>query len=188
MAGNQASTVNGHEKKKDYTKIIQIYQKALDDLVNVNSLFTVAVFVGLSSAPDQFSLDDREECHGSIGMSKRLIVFEIISFSCLLFSGLVAKSVKVDLHLYQEHDFENGRLKRSRVLLLFLSALASIAGCVFLEASMLHVIQLRLGKLSCRGTHTLGAAISMIVIICSVLIIYMAVLMVALSKTLAPVP
>ncbi|CAK7349229.1 unnamed protein product, partial [Dovyalis caffra] len=55
----------------------EIFKKALDDLVNVNSLFTVAVFVGLSLASrNQYSLENRHECDAGPGVAKKLVVFE----------------------------------------------------------------------------------------------------------------
>ncbi|XP_057965869.1 uncharacterized protein LOC131156302 isoform X2 [Malania oleifera] len=58
---------------------IEVHRRALDDLVNVNSLFTIAVFVGLSFAsPGQLhSLENRSACDPDPGMARRLIIFEI---------------------------------------------------------------------------------------------------------------
>ncbi|KAJ6973590.1 hypothetical protein NC653_033812 [Populus alba x Populus x berolinensis] len=74
----------------------EIFKKALDDLVNVNSLFTIAVFVGLSVASrNQYSLENRRECDAGPEVAKRLVVFEVISFACFLLSSLIAKSLKI---------------------------------------------------------------------------------------------
>ncbi|KAF2292500.1 hypothetical protein GH714_024600 [Hevea brasiliensis] len=74
---------------------IEIHQKALDDLVNVNSFFTIAVFVGLSFASSgQHSLENRPECDADPGIAMRLILYEVISFACFLLSSLVAKTLK----------------------------------------------------------------------------------------------
>ncbi|KAL3573110.1 hypothetical protein D5086_027014 [Populus alba] len=94
---------SGEKKKKHQNKrldLIEIYQKALDDLVNVNSLFTIAVFVGLSLAhPGEHSLEDRTECDADPDVAKRLVVFEVISFAFFLLSSLVAKTLKVHLNV-----------------------------------------------------------------------------------------
>lgn len=75
---------------------VEVHQKALDDLVNVNSLFTIAVFIGLSFAvPHQHSLEARPKCDADPGVAKTLVVYEVVSFSCFLLSSLVAKSLKV---------------------------------------------------------------------------------------------
>ncbi|KAJ7009139.1 hypothetical protein NC653_007699 [Populus alba x Populus x berolinensis] len=57
-----------------------VHVTALDGIVNVNSLFTVAVFVG-------------------IDMAKNLLVFEVVSFSFFLFSSLVAQGLKLGLEV-----------------------------------------------------------------------------------------
>lgn len=75
---------------------IEVYQKALDDIVNVNSLFTIAVFIGLSyAAPNQHSLEVRPQCGFDPNVARNLVVFEVVSFACFLLSSLVAKSLKV---------------------------------------------------------------------------------------------
>ncbi|CBI24030.3 unnamed protein product, partial [Vitis vinifera] len=51
---------------------------ALDGLVNVNSLSTIAVFVGLSlTTPNQFSHENRAVCDAEIDVAKWLLVFEV---------------------------------------------------------------------------------------------------------------
>ncbi|CAI0473845.1 unnamed protein product, partial [Linum tenue] len=72
---------------------IDIHQKALDDLVNVNSLFTIAIFVGLSLAhSEERSLEDQAECDADPYRPKRLVVSEVVSFAYFLLSNLVAKT------------------------------------------------------------------------------------------------
>ena len=60
----------------------------------MNSLFTLAVFVGLSQAsPSIRSLENRDECDAGPGLAKMLVLYEVVAFACfLLSSGLVAKS------------------------------------------------------------------------------------------------
>ncbi|KAJ6401568.1 hypothetical protein OIU84_016881 [Salix udensis] len=72
------------------TTTTSVHVTALDGLVNVNSLFTVAVFVGLSlAAPNQHSLENNTSCDASINVARNLLVYEVVSFSFLplLFSG-----------------------------------------------------------------------------------------------------
>lgn len=54
---------------------------ALDGVVNVNSLFTVAVFVGLSlTAPGQRSLtDNHTACDAGPDVIRNLLVFEVMA-------------------------------------------------------------------------------------------------------------
>ncbi|KAL5794460.1 hypothetical protein ACOSP7_003054 [Xanthoceras sorbifolium] len=134
---------------------IEIHQKALDDLVNVNSLFTIAVFIGLSFAsPNQHSLEARPECDADPGLAKRLVVYEVVSFACFLLSSLVAKSLKVVLNIRTRHTFTD----HPWIWLLTLS--------------MVNVIQIRLGKLSCGSRYTLHGVIPLFVVVLASQVIY----------------
>ncbi|KAK3220530.1 hypothetical protein Dsin_014500 [Dipteronia sinensis] len=174
--------------KKDKDKInacIEVHQKALDDLVNVNSLFTIAVFVGLAYAsPSQRSLENRPDCDPDPGLGKMLIIYEVNSFACFLFSSLVAKSIKVLLNIRKKEQTRNHRLVPDRlckkILLsdswkrfsLGLSVLASFAGTVLLTLSIVHVIQIRVGKLTCGSDHAIQAVVPLCVIVFTALLFY----------------
>ncbi|KAK1352262.1 Maternal effect embryoarrest [Heracleum sosnowskyi] len=151
----------------------EVHLKLLDDLVNVNSLLTIAVFVGLSMAtPGTRSLETREECHSGPGLAKMLIVYEVIAFSCFLLSSIVAKVLK--LHLYldgvgysiinRNFDLKDG--------MLVLSACASVAGIVSLSLSIVNIIQIRIGLLSCGVKESMIAVLSLGVIVGFALAIY----------------
>ncbi|KAK3220526.1 hypothetical protein Dsin_014496 [Dipteronia sinensis] len=164
---------------------IDVHQKALDDLVNVNCLFTLAVFVGLAYAnPTQPSLENRPECDPDPGLGKRLIIYEVNSFACFLFSSLVAKSIKVLLNIHKKEQTRNHRLVPDRlckkILLsdswkrfsLGLSVLASFAGIVLLTLSIVYVIQIRVGKLTCGSGHAIIAVAPLCVIVFAALLFY----------------
>ncbi|KDO58538.1 hypothetical protein CISIN_1g042299mg [Citrus sinensis] len=154
-------------KKEDiYDDIIDVHLKALDDLVNVNSLFTIAVFVGLSLASrNQRSLDGRPECDPDVGLGKRLILYEAISFACFLLSSLCSKSLKVLINLKKSRE-------RSKLFLLVLSIVALFIGIVFLTLSMVYVIQIRVGKLSCGCDYALTSVASLCGIVLLSLLLY----------------
>ena len=65
-----------------------VHVTALDGIVNVNSLFTIAVFVGLSlTTPGQHSLENPSACDAGVDVAKKLLVFEVVSsvsFCCCL--------------------------------------------------------------------------------------------------------
>ncbi|TXG68276.1 hypothetical protein EZV62_003211 [Acer yangbiense] len=181
--------VEALSSKKDNTdKInacIEVHQKALDDLVNVNCLFTLAVFVGLAYAnPSQRSLESRPECNPDPGLGKRLIIYEVNSFACFLFSSLVAKSIKVLVNIRKKEQTRNHRMVPDRlckkILLsetwkrfsLGLSVLASFAGIVLLTLSMVYVIQTRVGKLTCGSHHAIIAVAPLCVIVFTALLFY----------------
>eukprot|EP00258_Populus_trichocarpa_P034047 XP_024450066.1 uncharacterized protein LOC7462456 isoform X2 [Populus trichocarpa] len=131
-----------------------VHVTALDGIVNVNSLFTVAVFVGLSlTTPNQRSLENRISCDAGIDMAKNLLVFEVVSFSFFLFSSLVAQGLKLAINLLNSKDVDDAFRARINLKVLRFgmmgSAIGSVMGCVFLMLSMVNVIQIRLGLLSC---------------------------------------
>ncbi|KAK1566756.1 hypothetical protein Q3G72_003777 [Acer saccharum] len=165
---------------------VEVHQKALDDLVNVNSLFTIAVFIGLSFAtPNQHSLDSRPKCDPDRDIGKRLVVYEVISFACFLLSSLVAKSLKVVLnirkkeHIEKDHTMIPDRLFRKwllsekwRAFLMVVTISASICGIWFLTFSMMNVIQIRVGKLACGSKYALSAVIPLFVVVLASQVIY----------------
>lgn len=144
-----------------------VHVTALDGLVNVNSLFTIAVFVGLSlTTPGQRSLEGGK-CDADISVVKRLLVFEVVSFSFFLFSSLVAQGLKLAINLLNSKDVDEAfrahiNLKVLRFGMLG-SALGSVMGCLFLMLSMVNVIEIRLGMLSCGSKSAIDAVAALTV-------------------------
>ncbi|KAK8506011.1 hypothetical protein V6N13_002666 [Hibiscus sabdariffa] len=190
-AGEGGQDNNPKGQTKDELEPIQnvreILQKGLDDLVNVNSLFTLAVFVGLSLARQgERSLENRSECDAGTSNAKRLVVNEVVSFACFLLSSLVAKALKIHVAVCQEEDFKNKRNQRLRLCMLLLSVWSSVFGCIFLTVSMVDVIQIKVGRLSCRSIHAWRATGALIAIVILALGIYVPFMMNAIitSSTL----
>ncbi|OVA00068.1 hypothetical protein BVC80_1699g4 [Macleaya cordata] len=154
-----------------------VHVTALDGLVNVNSLFTIAVFVGLSlTTPGQHSLENKDVCDAGIDVAKRLLVFEVVSFSFFLFSSLIAQGLKLAINLLNSKDIDEAirahiNLKVLRFGMLG-SAIGSVMGCVFLMLSMVNVIEIRLGLLSCGSKSAVRAVASLITLVSSALVIY----------------
>ncbi|XP_031393731.1 uncharacterized protein LOC116205307 [Punica granatum] len=158
-----------------FKEAIDVHQKALDDMVNVNSLFTMAVFVGLTFSGN-LSLEGRSHCKVPEDKARSLLVYEVISFASYLFSSLVAKALKMHLNTYLFSDFELNQIHRFwrkiiRISLLCLSAWSSIFGCIFLTMSMVDVVEIRLGRMSC-GHDSMRAAGGLIAIVALALTIY----------------
>ncbi|XP_057862511.2 uncharacterized protein LOC131070863 [Cryptomeria japonica] len=154
-----------------------IHVTALDGLVDVNSLFTVAVFVGLSLAkPGQRSLDDSGTYNAGEDIARNLLIFEVASFSAFLFSRLIAQGLKLAIMLINSKQVDdafrahiNNKMLRLGMLA---SAIGSVMGCVFLMISMVNVIQIRLGVLSCGNSSTVKATVSLVALVSTALIIY----------------
>ncbi|WOL09661.1 maternal effect embryoarrest 60 [Canna indica] len=156
-----------------------IHVTALDGLVNVNSLFTIAVFVGLSIAsPGQRSLEGRSACDAGPDVARYLLVFEVVSFSFFLFSSLVAQGLKLAINLLNSNDIDeafrahiNARVLRLGMLA---SAVGSVMGCLFLVLSMVNVIQIRLGLLSCGSQPAVRAVAALVTLVTTALAVYIA--------------
>jgi len=154
-----------------------VHVTALDGLVNVNSLFTVAVFVGLSLAtPGQRSLEDSGTCNAGEDIVKNLLIFEVTSFSAFLFSSLIAQGLKLAIIINNSnelHEVVKGHINNKLLRLgMLASAIGSIMGCVFLMLSMVNVIQIRLGVLSCGGSSTVRATLVLVALVSTALAIY----------------
>lgn len=150
---------------------------ALDGLVNVNSLFTVAVFVGLSLAtPGQKSLEERSNCDAGIDVVKKLLVFEVVSFSFFLFSSLVAQGLKLAINLLNSKDADEAFRAHVNAKVLRLgmvgSAVGSVMGCLFLMLSMVNVIEIRLGMLSCGSKSAVHTVAVLVILVTSALLVY----------------
>ncbi|KDP45217.1 hypothetical protein JCGZ_15082 [Jatropha curcas] len=160
------------EWKDDERKEINL--KALEDLVNVNSLFTIAVFIGLTftATPNHVSLEQRPECMADTRMGKRVIVFEIISFALFLFSSQVAKSLKIYINMYGIQKSDKLEVHWVQGLLFLLSVLASIAGVVLLAFSLAYVGEIKVGKMSC-GTEALHAVVPLVAFVGLAMLIYL---------------
>ncbi|XP_008801294.2 uncharacterized protein LOC103715455 [Phoenix dactylifera] len=154
-----------------------VHVTALDGLVNVNSLFTIAVFVGLSlTSPGQRSLEGNPACDAGPDIVRNLLVFEVVSFSFFLFSSLVAQGLKLAINLLNSNDVDesfrahiNARVLRLGMLA---SAAGSVIGCLFLLLSMINVIQIRLGLLSCGSTATGRAVAALVTLVSTALVVY----------------
>ncbi|KAJ3679804.1 hypothetical protein LUZ60_016082 [Juncus effusus] len=154
-----------------------IHVMALDEVVSANSLFTAAVFVGLSlTSPSQLQNNSLSSCNAGPDIVRNVIVFEVASFSCFLFSSLVAQGLKLGINLINSNDREEAFKARVNTSILKTgligSAIGSILGCVFLLLSMVYVIQIKLGLVSCGGEAAVRAVTSLVVLVGSSLVLY----------------
>ncbi|KAL8548866.1 hypothetical protein ACS0TY_007942 [Phlomoides rotata] len=155
-----------------------VHVTALDGIVNVNSLFTMAIFIGFSlTVPENAAAVSRAECTTSRTTVRRLIVFEVVSFSFFLFSSLVAQSLKLTINLLNNMD--PGDPHKADVdpdLLrygLFGSAVGSVMGCAFLMLSIMDFVRVKLGDYSCGGEPVI-ALVALVIFVGPGLFIYMA--------------
>ncbi|KAK4419734.1 hypothetical protein Salat_2386300 [Sesamum alatum] len=153
-----------------------VHVTALDGIVNVNSLFTMAIFIGFSlTVPEAATAASRAECTTSPETVRRLIVFEVVSFSFFLFSSLIAQSMKLAINLINnmdpndphKADIDPDFLKYG----LFGSAIGSVMGCLFLMLSIVDFIRVKLGSYSCGG-KPVYALVTLLIFVGSALVVY----------------
>ncbi|KAL0370951.1 UNVERIFIED_CONTAM: hypothetical protein Sangu_0413200 [Sesamum angustifolium] len=152
-----------------------IHVTALDGIVNVNSLFTMAIFIGFSLTVPEAATAARTECTTSRETVRRLIVFEVVSFSFFLFSSLIAQSLKLAINLLNnmdpndphKADIDPDFLKYG----LFGSAIGSVMGCLFLMLSIVDFIRVKLGSYSCGG-KPVYALVTLLIFVGSALLVY----------------
>ncbi|OMO76413.1 hypothetical protein COLO4_25571 [Corchorus olitorius] len=168
-----------------------IHVTALDSVVNVNSLFTLAVFIGLTWNPYDSSnvlVDSGSSCWPNSKIAEDLIKFHVYSFSSFLFSSLVALAIKQALKISKSHSlnvhfsfrgtqiFEHVDVNKTLLRVgMMVSAAGSVAGCIFLMLALINVVQIKVGPLSCGSGHAYAAIIPLVILVPLALLIYVCV-------------
>ncbi|KAG8660176.1 uncharacterized protein LOC110609482 [Manihot esculenta] len=160
---------------------------ALDGIVNVNSLFTLALFLGLAwyPAPDpSITLVTDPSCAASSSIAEDLIAFHVYSFSSFLFSSLIALALKQAIKIADKNDnnivsFEEvGSASLVHVNLAALrvgtliSGFGSVFGCGFLMMALVDLVQIKLGTLACGSLYTFAAIGPLVILVPFALVIY----------------
>ena len=133
--------------------------------------------MGLSVASrGEKSLMGNSSCDAGIKVAENLLVFEVVSFSFFLFSSLVAQGLKLALNLLNSKDVDEAFRAHINIKVLrfgmLISAFGSVMGCVFLVLSMVNVIQIRLGMLSCGSRAAVRAVATLTTLVSSALVLY----------------
>ncbi|KAJ6345214.1 hypothetical protein OIU78_007979 [Salix suchowensis] len=162
----------------------RIHIMALDGIVNVNSLFTLALFLGVSwypTAPDPTAtLVTDTSCAASSSIAEDLIAFHVYSFSSFLFSSLIASAVKQTIKRFDSHkdDDSVGSVRSAPLAHVNLAALragtlvsgfGSVFGCGFLMMALMDLVQIKLGVLGCGSLHTFAAVVPLVILVPSAL-------------------
>ncbi|XP_057475229.1 uncharacterized protein LOC130763342 [Actinidia eriantha] len=174
-----------------------IHITALDGIVNVNSLFTLAVFVGLAwnpTDPDNRLVDDLN-CAASAKVAEDVVSFHVYSFSSFLFSSLVALGLKQAIRIaksghypprsfhLRDLRFDLAHINKSALRVGYLvSAAGSVCGCVFLMLALVNVVQVKLGIMECGSWHSYGAVVPLVILVPSALLIYVCVVVYAFTR------
>ncbi|KAL5580903.1 hypothetical protein UlMin_013345 [Ulmus minor] len=159
---------------------------ALDGIVNVNSLFTLALFLGLSWYPTTDPLTtligNDTACAAGTDIAEGLISFHVYSFSSFLFSSLIAFALKQVIKISRAGS-GNGTIVHmahvNRVALRLgtvVSGLGSVFGCGFLMLALVDLVQIKLGTLACGSLYTVAAVGPLVVLVPLALLIYVSLL------------
>ncbi|WCJ20431.1 maternal effect embryo arrest 60 [Euphorbia peplus] len=165
----------------------QIHIMALDGIVNVNSLFTLALFLGLAWYPiisPSTSLISDPSCIATPSIGEELISFHVYSFSFFLSSSLIALALKQAIKI-ADKDGDNvvtveevgsvGLVHVNMVALrvgTLVSGFGSVFGCGFLMMALVDLVQIKLGVLGCGSFYTVAAIVPLVVLVPSALVIY----------------
>ncbi|KAF8396827.1 hypothetical protein HHK36_018461 [Tetracentron sinense] len=161
-----------------------IHITALDGIVNVNSLFTFAVFIGLAWNPNDptNSLVDDPNCVAGSKIAEDLIAFHVYSFSSFLFSSLVALGLKQAIRIARSTDEVQSPMRAhvNKTVLrvgILVSAVGSVCGCGFLMLALVNVVQIKLGTLACRSAYSFGAIVPLVIFVPIALLIYVSIVL-----------
>ena len=163
---------------------------ALDAIVNVNSLFTLAVFIGLTWNPNDASenLNSDPSCAPSPAIAKNLVAFHVYSFSSFLFSSLIALGLKQAIRLARSSVFHYPveflvHINKTALRLgMLVSGAGSVFGCAFLMLALINVVQIKLGTLACGSPHSFAAVVPLLILVPSALLIYVSVVLCAFTR------
>ncbi|XP_051143283.1 uncharacterized protein LOC127259747 [Andrographis paniculata] len=177
-----------------------IHITALDGIVNVNSLFTLAVFIGLAwnpTDPNNSLIDPAQHqtaCLPGPGVAENLVAFHVYSFSCFLFSSLIAMGLKQAIRLARRNgaaadrrvvwnNFDLAHVNRTFLRVSYMvSAAGSVCGSVFLMLALVNVVQIKLGMLGCGGGHGYAAVVPLVILVPSGLLIYVCTVVYAFTR------
>ncbi|KAJ6830837.1 uncharacterized protein M6B38_322175 [Iris pallida] len=152
-----------------------IHITALDGIVNVNSLFTLAIFVGLAWNPSAPTDAPTSDCAAGPSYVESMVCFHVYSFASFLFSSLVALCLK---QVARVSCRVNGVALRAGILA---SAVGSFCGCGCLMLALVDMVQIKLGKIGCSGGATLGAVVPLVTLIPAAMLIYVGIIFYAFS-------
>ncbi|CAN6203482.1 unnamed protein product [Urochloa humidicola] len=182
-----------------------IHVTALDGIVNVNSLFTLAAFVGLawrpsSDGPGLAGGADRtgNPCAAGDRAESDLVYFHVLAFACFLFSSLVALCLKQLVRTYRRGTPSSGassggaalgrtaaRINRAALRVgILASAMGSVAGCGFLMMALVNVVQVKLGRLGCGagGSAAWAAVVPLVTLVPAAMLIYIGIVFYAFTR------
>ncbi|KAE8687247.1 UDP-Glycosyltransferase superfamily protein [Hibiscus syriacus] len=173
--------------------VTTIHVMALDGIVNVNSLFTFALFLGIAWYPTPTLIDANSSasCAARSDLAENLIACHVYSFSSFLFSSLIASAIKQAIKIRKDSNDSAARgvgaglvdvnLMALRVGML-VSGVGSVFGCGFLMMALVALVQIKLGTLSCGSLYSFFAIGPLVVLVPSALVFYRLIVLYAFTR------
>ncbi|XP_035541033.1 uncharacterized protein LOC108998479 [Juglans regia] len=189
----QQSPTRQQSRRKINTTTIHIM--ALDGIVNANSLFTLALFLGLAWYPTSTLaatlVGSDESCAAGSDIAEDLVAYHVYSFSSFLFSSLIALALKQAIKIRKPRILGGGEalivtmghLNMATLRLgILVSAIGSVFGCGFLMMALVDLVQIKLGVLACGSLYTLAAIGPLVILVPSALFIYVFLVLYAFTR------
>lgn len=173
-----------------------IHIMALDGIVNVNSLFTLALFLGITTTnTDHTLLNNNATCAAGPAIAEGLITYHVYSFSSFLFSSLIALALKNAINIskrvvgvgatnFRVHASDLAVEVNSVALRVgtLISAFGSVFGCGFLVMALVDLVQIKLGTLACGSHYTFAAIAPLLILVPTALLIYVILVLYAFTR------
>ncbi|CAL0334107.1 unnamed protein product [Lupinus luteus] len=177
-----------------------IHIMALDGIVNVNSLFTLALFLGITTTNTTNTLIAGDtSCSAGPSVAEGILTYHVYSFSSFLFSSLIALSLKNIINMNKGTEEEVGPIAGSnrhvhgvgfvvRVNTMALrvgtlvSAFGSVFGCGFLVMALVDLVQIKLGTLGCGSHYTYLAIAPLLSLVPIALLIFIFLVLYAFTR------
>lgn len=172
-----------------------IHIMALDSIVNVNSLFTLALFLGLTWYPITNArttlIGGDKACAAGPQIAEGLIAFHVYSFSSFLFSSLIALALKQAIKISKDGGEVGDQLLGitmghvNKACLRFgtlVSAFGSVSGYGFLVMALVNLVQIKLGTLACGSLYTIAAVGPLVILVPLALVIYVSLVLHAFTR------
>ncbi|KAK7257836.1 hypothetical protein RIF29_32096 [Crotalaria pallida] len=175
-----------------------IHIMALDGIVNVNSLFTLALFLGItttSTSTNNTLIGDNTACAAGPSVAEGLLTYHVYSFSSFLFSSLIALALKNIINMFkgvEEAEALGGVVRDVSLVVkvntvalrvgILVSAFGSVFGCGFLVMALVDLVQIKLGTLACGSHYTYFAIAPLLILVPTALLIFIFLVLYAFTR------
>ncbi|KAF1885488.1 hypothetical protein Lal_00029377 [Lupinus albus] len=174
-----------------------IHIMALDGIVNVNSLFTLALFLGITTTNTNNPLIAGDtSCAAGPSVAEGILTYHVYSFSSFLFSSLIALSLKNIINMNKGIEQEAGAIGsrvhgvgfvvRVNTVALrvgtLVSGIGSVFGCGFLVMALVDLVQIKLGTLGCGSHYTYLAIAPLLILVPTALLVFIFLVLYAFTR------